>query len=52
MKYGTTVYLKKWSVTLVINGHVFSVFKGCNTGRWQATYTPNIWRKQKEAIPA
>lgn len=52
MKYGTTAVLHKRGIMLVINGHIFSVFKGTNTGHWQATYTQNIWRKTKEALPS
>lgn len=52
MKYGLNIYYGRWYLTLVVNGHIFSVFKGTNTGRWSATYTQNIWRKTREGIPA
>jgi hypothetical protein len=51
MKYGSNIYLHKSGITVIINGYIFSVFKGCNTNKWQATFNRNIWRKDGESMP-
>ncbi len=50
--YGTSLSIGLKGVTLVVNGYMLSLFKGLNTGKWQATFSENIWRKTGEQVPS
>ena len=50
MKYGYYFKISRNGVWLMLNGRMFSFFKGLNTGRWQFSTWSNIWRKTKTPI--
>ena len=47
MKYGFYFKVTKTSFYLMINGRMFSVYKGCNTGKLTISIWDNYWRKNK-----
>lgn len=50
MNYGYYFNLNAQGIWLMINGRMYSLFKRCNTNKWQLSIWDNYWRKNKIAI--
>jgi hypothetical protein len=44
--YGWSIFIHPICLTLIINGHIFSIYRGLNSGKWHAEYIQNVWRRQ------
>jgi hypothetical protein len=51
MKYGYSFTIGLDGIWIMINGRMYSVFKGLNTGKWQVSIYDNIWRKRRMKCP-
>ena len=43
--YGWHFSVKKYGIWIMINGRIFSIFKGDNTKKWQFSTWKNYWLK-------
>lgn len=42
--FGWCFTVKTNGIWIMLNGRMFSFFKGCNTGKWQFSTWVNYWR--------
>jgi hypothetical protein len=43
--FGWYFKLRLEGIWVMLNGRMFSIFKGCNTKKWQFSIWDNYWRK-------
>ena len=48
--YGNYFKIYKNQLSLMINGRMFTIFKGCNSNKWKFDIWDNIYRKYKVPI--
>jgi hypothetical protein len=51
LSYGYYISVKKSGIWIMLNGRMFSFFKGMDSGRWQVEIWSNWWRKNKVPLP-
>ncbi len=46
--YGSSIAVRRYGVWVTVNGRMYSVFKGLNSGKWQVSVWDNYWRKNRK----
>ena len=50
MPYGNYFSIGLWNIHIMINGYMFSVYKGLNSGKYTISCWSNYWRKTKTPV--
>lgn len=50
-KYGWGAGIVRWCAYIIVNGWRLAIFRGVNSLKWQMTFGPNAWRRDRIPIP-